>query len=422
MPILGKLLSRIVSWLAKARKAGAMSKPPPPTVIETIPTGSFGPFPTQQAASSAPPTSPGDPLVTLGEYSFNLRAIDRQTDAAYQQLHAEATSSVIDWLAFGYAATALVSSGPSDTIMDDFFRNATGIWQVLVAAGRFEHADGFWDGILTAVESAETSSGTTVHKGAGYYYWASNALITGDLEDGMLRLQKAVAEDRRRLPAGTTWPTTPAARLATLEASTSSTHPLSWWAGVHVVYLDQQLADAGSTLRTTDLRTRFLLKTDTANAVMFVHAIAGLRRLAGHGQSRLDTIFGAQVLASYMFRLTLVLERAIAAKSGVSGLMKDQVVAVSKILGEKLGVHVGEVNDGMKKTPGPTLVSLIARTLAWNDGSTPTDMDTALAVAYGLRNLAAHTADVPAVVCERSAELLRQILRAFEHCIAAYYP
>lgn len=398
-----------------------MSKSPP-TIIETIPTGSFGPFPTQPAAIGAPSPSLAAPLVTVGKYSFNLRSIDSQTDAAYQQLHREVTSSVIDWLAFGRAAAALVSAGPSDKVMDDFFRNATGIWQVLVAAGRFEHADGFWDRILDAIESAELKSGTTVHKGAGYYYWAGNALIAGDLEDGMLRLQKAVAEDRRRLPQGTAWPSTPAAQLATLEASTMSAHPLSWWAGAHVVYLDQQFAGAGAALRTVDLRARFLVKTDIANAVMFVHAIAGLRRLAGHAQSRLDTVFGAQVLSSYMFRLTLVLERAIGAKSGIHGLMKDQVVAVSKSLGEKLGVHVGEVNDGMKKSPGPTLVSLLDRTWIWIDGSTPTGMDTALGVAYALRNMAAHTADVPAVVYERSGELIREILRAFEHCITAYYP
>lgn len=102
--------------------------------------------------------------------------------------------------------------------------------------------------------------------------------------------------------------------------------------------------------------------------------------------------------------------------------MRNQVVAVSKSLGQKLGVHVGEVNDGMTNHPGATLASLIDRTLTWSDGSTPTPMDTALGVAYALRNMAAHTADVPAVVYERSADLIRQLLLAFEHCVTAYYP
>ncbi len=395
-----------------------MSKQPE-TTIQTIPTGSFGPFPAQGAATSAP--SPIGPLVTIQRLAFNLRPIDPQTDAAYARLHAEADSGAIDWVAFGHDVTLLVLGFPSDRVMDDFFCNGTVIWQLLVAEGRFEQADRFWDSILAAVESAETKSKITVHKGAGYYYWAGNALIVGDLEDGMLRLQKAVAEDRRRLPLGTVWPSTPAAQLATLEASTISTHPFSWWAATHVVYLDQQLAAAGSTLRTTGLRTRLLLKTDPANAVMFVHAIAGLHRLANHARRRLDTIFGAQVLASYMFRLALVLERTIGAKSGVFGLMQVQLVAVSKVLGGTLGVHIGEVNEGMKNDPGATLASLVDRTLTWKDGGSLTDMDTALSVSYALRNLAAHTADIPAVVCERSTDLIQRLLRGFEYCINAYY-
>jgi hypothetical protein len=123
-----------------------------------------------------------------------------------------------------------------------------------------------------------------------------------------------------------------------------------------------------------------------------------------------------------MFRLTLVLERAIAARSGVGGLMGVQVTAISKRLGENLGVHLGEVNNGMHGKPGPTLASLIDQTLTWSDGTSPTKMDAALGVAYALRNLAAHTAEVPDVVHKRSAELVGHILRAFEHCITAYYP
>jgi len=89
--------------------------------------------------------------------------------AAYQLLHQQAVASVIDWVNFQGAVDLLISGQLPNAAMNDFFSNATGISQVLVGMGRFQHADTFWGCILKAVESAEITAGA---QRGGYNFWA----------------------------------------------------------------------------------------------------------------------------------------------------------------------------------------------------------------------------------------------------------
>lgn len=374
----------------------------------------YAPVPTSYPGPLRIAVLPG--LLRPGPGVWQLNHVDPDVDDAYGRLYAEATSGIVDWSAFNAAVEIFVRKRPTDEQMDRFFDNATGIWQDLLAAGRHQAANGFWERILDSVELAEGVGGQ-VHKGSGYYHWASNSLILGNLDDGMLRLRKAVEEDLRR--AGSGLPDTPALRLATLDIA-SAPHVLGWWAKDLVVSIDVHLTATGSALRFGDIRTRFLLATPPGMIVMFVHAVASLTRF----RSRVDTIFGAQLCASHLFRLTVVLEKGLAAKSGLKGkakLMKGQLDHLSTKTGLKFDRYSGELNEAMHIDADGTLRGLLDGSHHWKDATAPGPDETALAVAYGLRNLAAHNTEIPGVVSERSGDLTRLVLRAFVLCVQHYY-
>lgn len=379
--------------------------------VGTVATGSLGPL----AVSKAPPA--GTFEVPAGPFRFSLRPIDSATDGAYRTLYEQAVEGVVNYADFAIAVENLLQARPKPATMDDFFANATGVWQVLLQKQQFQTADGFWWRLLDIVEGAERKLGVAVHKGAGYYYWAANGLLAGNLEDGMVALHRAVEEDRKTEKKD--WPPTSAVALATLDAAPLSTHPLSWWVNKQYAFLRVRLEAAKASALVADFRQRLLLAIEPEDLVMFVSGLSGLDRQAERSRPS-ATNMERQLVASYLLKLAIVLERSIKAKSGNDGQMGEQVKHVSKKLGGKLGTLLGDLNVAMKTDPDATLRSVLDGKFSSGAGKL-LDIDRPLALAYLIRNRAAHTTQVPDVLGERVLAVTEQMLLAFDRCIGPLY-
>jgi hypothetical protein len=396
---------------------------PAPAVLQSLPTATVAPGGTtpQQPVSGSPTVQ-----VTVGGHTYEMPAvapsIDAASNAVYQQVFGEQSP---DWAAFNSAVVTFVASNPSVAEADRFLEKFTAALIKLLEELRYEVADDLWEHVITAVTDAEAATGTLIHKGTGYYFWAANSLTRGDLDRGLLLMHEAHGEDIRTY--GLARPNTPAAKVVTLD--NSGTHPLASWVDEQTRGIQAALLASGSALGIADLRARLFDVTDSSNVFLFVQAHASLLHLARIPSTHRDSDFVGRLALGHLFHLAVVVERITSDRSGVVGLFGDQAKALSKAIGGKLhqpipGMsgkqHAWDINDQQHTNADKTLRTLLAGTASY--GGTPVlSVDVPLCVAYVLRNVAGHQSGAPPVVAEQFDALRIQLVGAVAACTQAYY-
>lgn len=374
--------------------------------------------------------------VQVAPWFFDLHSLTVELDAAFRVLYGQSgPGGIRDWVAFQGPVEAFLDLHGSDNAkLNDFFSNFTGIWGLLDSRGQLLNANGVWERALDSVAKWERRTGKQAHKGAGFYFWGSNAILTGDLQRGFMLIHQAVLEDGG--PSGPMLPDTPAVALATLNAwKDDQPAPMRIWLKDLVAFLSPIFARARTPLSVESFRARFLAGcTDLSQPFLLVHTLAAIKRLAEHPSEYRSNDFAGQLALNLFFNLALVIERAVADKNAADpkGTFKRQADFLSRSYGGSLHTAIPphpmgetktwEINESTRTADfEQTLKALLDGTFAFSDKSKPTYEEAAIGVAYCLRNRGGHQTAAAPVVWERFDDLLTHMIRALCLCVEVLY-
>jgi hypothetical protein len=370
----------------------------------------------------------------VDKYEFNLHQISDSIDASYDQLYSNILGGVApEWSTFREATRVLLAGRPSSQEMDRFFEVAEPISCLLVRRGKFEAACSYWTNILDAVTSGENATGLKCHKGSGYYFWACALFARGDVDTALLLMHEALVEDKLyRNPSRLAWPGTSADMVISLNNDINLNHPASQWIQEQVTKIDNALSAASSGISAGEMRHRFFMQSDPASIFLFIYAHAALLRIESVNPCHRDNAFVGRLALGYLFHIAVVIENALQCKTGIHGLLGEQIKELSNktggilktiIPGQNGKQYAWDLNNQARTNADSLLRCLLSGTPSFQvDGTVIPCQDRPLCIAYVLRNLGGHCLGAPSVVAERLHDLRVQMLSVLAACVREYYP
>jgi hypothetical protein len=311
-------------------------------------------------------------------------------------------------------------------LQDRFFTNLTFIWRKYLDGGRLGEAQAFWQRILQPINQWEENRASRVHTGSPLYFWAVVAILQGEVDKGFFLMHSAYQEDVET--QNTEFPPSPAFWFVTLDFDRTEQFFHDYVRHL-ALYLDQFLHAyrlvRPSNLQLSEFRDLFLVQPPSKHAVFsFAHTLARLRGLDIIPTYALQSEFAGQYELSLFFDLALVIDEAIAERdtdpnhryfldfaeflSGQSGL---------NLTRDDLRLANREINNDFDRT----LASLLDATFLFQDGLTRSRLECDVAVAYCLRNHAAHNRTAFPSVWRRYQEIRQGLFNVLFLCVDGLY-
>jgi hypothetical protein len=172
--------------------------------------------------------------------------MDKAFDAIYGDILRKGS---VNWMLFAESVNDFLASNPSPEKMDQFFEAAEPISFYIAECSKIEEACNYWLKVLSVVTNNESQLGRQYHKGSGYFFWACSWFARGDVDAGMLIMNKALLEDKRKQSCSNgIWPVSAATMVITLDNDPALNHPACWWVNEQVQAIDEALAEANQNL------------------------------------------------------------------------------------------------------------------------------------------------------------------------------
>ncbi len=380
---------------------------------------------------------PGNSLriLQIDSHSFELHSISDAIDSAFDAIYRDILQNrSADWDLFTRAASDFLDSDPSPAEMDQFFEAAEPISFFLAEYRKIDAACDYWLDILGVITNRERQLSRQYHKGSGYFFWACSWFSRGDTDTGLLIMNKALIEDKRQQCCSNgNWPNSSAAMVVTLDQSLNLLHPASWWVGEQVQEIDDALDSANLNLRTSDIRSRLFLGSDTDLISLLIYSHSSILRIERLNLDHHDSKLLGSLALNHLFRITVIIENLLKARTGSHGSFMQQIQELSCQIGGQLkgqmpsqnGLQYAScINDQRKANASLLLRQLIDGTARYRDvGQTNvSNLDQPLCVAYVLRNIGAHDLDVPVIIAEEIHSLRVHVLATLVKCVEIYYP
>jgi len=312
---------------------------------------------------------------------------------------------------------------------DQFFDGFNEIWIDILRRQRYEEAGEIWKFALDLASKWENNNKPNkIHKGTPYYCLGVTAILNNKLEDGFLFMHQALEEDRRTHASQT--PSTPAYFFVTLDYRQEE---LSLYFIPRVQEIAQYLFERIEKYRATGkgalddntFKTKFLECIDLSDEVfLFVYFLFNLKRLLETPIELKQNEFSSLLHAVTLFDLCLVVEKVIeyknpdSTKMGAKLQFRDEIIFLSKEKYISKAKEILNLNDNFNENFSGTLSNLLESKYAHLKLS-PIEED--LAIAYGMRNFAAHKLKSEPVLYERMGELSQRLLNALFFSIEKLY-
>jgi hypothetical protein len=336
----------------------------------------------------------------------------RQIDAITASFHQR--SVVIDPV-FGEAAKAYLRSLKGlPTIdlagrVDDYFTAFSPLWRswISVAPITSEQA---WHIALAPVLAVEKEDGVRFHKGYVYYFLAIDAILRGDTDKGFLYMHFAFEEDQQTHE--TKYPSTPTTKFLTL--SDAPDQFFRAWVQGRLSLLALLISDSntrtGRSLSAEAFRQGFLANKDLAESVfLFLFCLVRMERCFGLVQDGQPATFSAQFVENVLFDLCLVIDGILHRLPGVEekAMFQQCLAALRRDLNLQRREFQQIKTAGENDFAG-TITGLLGETF-------PADrpwagIDSAIAIAYVVRNRGAHTLHDDQVLAQRVGDVRDRIL------------
>ena len=358
---------------------------------------------------------------------FSINSLEPDIDKAFFDLHEAFSSNRAYNLAdFEKATLAFFDNTVSDASAHDrYFNNFTLIWRSLLNSNRLDQAEQLWAMALQpALAWEKQHQGSFIHKGTPFYFWGMSAILKGDIDRGHALMHQALKEDIRT--SGNPSPNTPAFAFATLNYMKVD-QAFREWVLQQAEFLNELLKAYclayTKKLLLEDFQSRFLSNPPSLDAVfLFTHTLARLSRLDSVPKYALESDFAGQLQINLLFDITLVIDAAIKAKNPNHWQFIDHASFLSK-RDSSLGLNKNQLQEINKafKAFDATLKALIEGTFNLQDGSALSTGGRDLAIAYGLRNHAAHNVSSAPTIRSRFADIRQSLFNILFLCVETLY-
>ncbi len=351
----------------------------------------------------------------IGGRVLEINTIQSHLDKAFISLHASYFGhEALNLADFETAATQFFNENPNNvTLQDAYFNNFTLIWNTFLNSGSYDEAERIWSIALSPALMWEKSNpGKFIHKGTPYYFWGTTALLRGDVDKGYVLMHRAVKEDIRTHKKQI--PDTPGYALVSLNYEKVDQAFLQW---VHLQaqYLGEKQKIYSTAFNRTftlvDFRHKFLEAPPSTDVTfLFAYTVARLMKFISLPLHALQSEFVAQIEANLLFDIALVIDAAIKAKNNKKSFI-DHAEYISMKAGQALtNEQLREINTAFNNDFDNTLAKLIDGTFTLQKGGTLSKFQSAIAMAYGLRNLFAHNVVAVPSISEHFQEVEQALL------------
>jgi len=314
----------------------------------------------------------------------------------------------------------------ASALQDAFFNNYGAIWRPFLDHHQYLHAEKVWEGALQPVLDWERqNSGHFIHKGTPFYFWGIIAILKGDLDKGFMLIHQAVSEDRRTQQ--TPLPGTPAFALVTLNYAKDDQAFRDWvqeQAQKLGIILQTYCTNYGRTLTLDDFRQRFLIYLANTNidfVFSFVYVLAKLNQFHDIPAYTLKNDFASQMEINLLFGLTRVIDAALKVKNPQQWKFSDHIVFLSDRA--QLGItqnQCGMINGRFNNDFDLTIRDLLTNASIFPTQQPP-NIGNDIALAYGLRNHAAHNISSAPSIQENFDEILQRIFNMLFFTVETLY-
>jgi hypothetical protein len=255
---------------------------------------------------------------------------------------------------------------------------------------------------------------TRIHKGSIYYYWGGTAILNGELEKGYVLMHSALIEDAHT--NNNPQPNTPAYRFVFLDYNDNRQHFLGLLSAQGQAlesFLPRYKTLSGSALDGATFRNKFLAAHPKPEAVLLLaYTVA---RIEKQSQSPLpvpNNAFAGILDFNLLFDLVLVIDASIQAKSNVGWQFFELARHLADVARLDLSQSRLQAINTEQKKPGNfnnVVTALLNGTFPMPDGGALSTLASDIAVAFCIRNHAAHNIVSQLLVPAHTQQLLQSL-------------
>lgn len=366
----------------------------------------------------------------MGGEIFHIEDLDAPMDKAFLALYAAYLSNhPYNWADFEKAALEFFSgeTGANASAQDKFFTNFTIIWRRLFNSRRLDDAESLWEMALRPALIWESQHPDNfIHKGTPFYFWGGTSILKGDLDRGYALMHQAVEEDVRT--TRDQFPNTPAFALVTLNYAKVDQFFRGWvllQAELLIELIKTYCTSHGRQLSLDEFRNRFLLIPPNRDTVsLFAYTLARLLRLQNLPGYALRSDFAGQLEMDLLFDIILVIDAAIKAKNPDDrARFRAHIAFLSDRAGLGIRQHLSQLNTEFNRPNNfdSTLTAILDGSFRFNEGSVLSGLAGDLAIAYGLRNHAAHNVSSVSTIWERFSEIRQSLFNTLFLSVEVLY-
>jgi len=364
----------------------------------------------------------------VGGQTFDLYDLDASIDKAFLDLYAAYLSKhPCNWADFEKVAIEFFSgTGANSSAQDNFFSNFTIIWRRLFNSRRLDEAESLWAMALRPALTWESQHPHNfIHKGTPFYFWGGTSILKGDLDRGYALMHQAVEEDVRTTEEQ--FPNTPAFALVTLNYAKVDQFFRGWvllQAELLIELIKTYCTSHDKQLSLDEFRNRFLLIPPNRDTVfLFAYTLARLLRLQNVPGYALRSDFAGQLEMNLLFDMTLVIDAATKVKNpNHQGMFRSHAAFLSDRA--DLGLNwddLGHVNGKFNEDFDSTLAAVLDGSFRFNEDSILSGLAGDLAIAYGLRNHAAHNVSSVSTIWKRFPDIQQSLFNVLFLSVEVLY-
>lgn len=369
----------------------------------------------------------------IGGREIPTMALGQPLDQAFDRLHAAYFGNTpLQWQEFEAAAIEHFTAAPD--VADKYFTTFSILWRSLLDAGNYRHAEHIWERALQPALSWEQAApGRRLHKGTPYYFWAMTALLRGDIDYGYLLIHQAVDEDIKS--TGLATPNTPGYALVSLNYERVD-QAFRAWVVAQTAFLNDLITNYATThhraFTIDDVKHQFIDHPPNVETIfLLTYTIARLRNISGLPRHTTCNPFAGQLELNLLFDITTIIEEAIRHKNPNIHLpnKKTKLTFVHQAdfllqacahplnlldtTGHPITDPLGRINRAFEDNFDTTLTAALNGTLAIQPNAALDSLQCDIALAYGLRNHAAHHTGTAPTIWQRFPDVQQALFRVF---------
>lgn len=345
------------------------------------------------------------------------------------QLYSGRLDSLLNQLKndFRIYADAYFNQNRTPADHDKFFGAFTPIWLALLEKRRYFEAIKIWTFALgLSFDWQKRNKPDKIHKGTPYYFLGVTAILNNELERGFLAMHQALKEDKRLF--GRRIPEAPAFWFVTLDYSKQKQF-FRMKVEQIAKYLSDRLQEystkRGGSMTLPQFRKKFLKRRALVEEVfLFVYSMFKLRNLVIETPKIYKkNVFSVLLHAKLLFDLALITDKVVEYKNPNRGnrlSFRDEMIFLSSPSMRLLSFNqnrITTINRNFDNDFSGTSYDI----LFGRYNLSLSDIENDFALAYGIRNLAAHKVKNEPVLYHRTRELAQSILNTLFFTVEKLY-